>query len=72
MPTNAEYVQLAKLAYETTGAPAGWDRLKIQSPANDAGYYGAAFRNVATGEIVVAHRGTELTSDQRGQRHLTF
>ena len=26
MPTNAEYVQLAKLAYGTTGTPTGWER----------------------------------------------
>lgn len=45
MATNAELAQLSTAAYNQTGAPAGWTRLDIPSPANDVGYYGAAFRD---------------------------
>ena len=65
MTSNATYAQLAGAAYDpaNTPLPSGWVLLQT-SPQNSSGYDGAAFRNNMTGEIVVAHRGTEpLTFD---------
>lgn len=67
MPTNATYAQLADAVYQDNPAnmqlPQGWSFLRPSDP-NLVGYDGAAFKNNITGEIVVAHRGTEpLTFD---------
>ena len=62
MASKYDLARISDSVYSETGAPAGWNRLSIPSLTNDAGYYGAAFRNDATGEIVVAHRGTEALS----------
>ena len=62
MPSNATYAQLAGAAYQNNPAnmqlPSGWSFLRY-SDSNQVGYDGAAFRNDLTGEIVIAHRGTE-------------
>lgn len=65
MPSNATYAQLANAAYDPANStlPSGWELLQTP-PDNPAGYDGAAFKNNITGEIVIAHRGTEpLTFD---------
>jgi hypothetical protein len=64
LATNSELAQLSRSAYNQTGAPVGWSRLDIPSPDNDVGYYGVAFRDNATGEIVIANRGTEMLTSQ--------
>ena len=62
MATNSELATLSSAAYQNTGAPSGWSRLDIPIPQNQVGYHGAAFKNNATDEIVVANRGTEPAS----------
>ncbi len=61
MASEATYAQLASAAYQDNGHPVGWTRLDIPlaSDAINSGYYGAAFQDNLTGEIVIAHRGTE-------------
>lgn len=59
MVTPFEYAQMSQLVYKETGAPAGWERLPIQSEITQS-YYGAAFRKGT--EIVIAHRGTVPTN----------
>ena len=62
MASNSELAQLSSAAYQDAGTPVGWARLDIPPPQNTVGYYGVAFQNNATGEIVIANRGTEPTS----------
>jgi hypothetical protein len=48
MITAAEYAQLAAAAYQNSGAPTGWTRLEITSPASGSGYQGFAFKNASS------------------------
>lgn len=69
MATPAEYLALSQSAYIGPGSsdsPAGWSRIaeSAVSPGNQGtgnGYFGAAFRNQQTGEIVIANRGSRAT-----------
>ncbi len=69
MATPAEYVALSQSAYigpKSKDSPAGWTRIaeSTVTPGNQGsanGYFGAAFRNNQTGEIVVANRGSRGT-----------
>jgi hypothetical protein len=54
-------------SYEKDGGVAlqGWTKLKdikISKEAEAVGYYGVAYRNDSTGEVVTANRGTEPMS----------
>ena len=59
------YLELSDSAYETSGAPAGWQRLNINEvngvPLHDenTGFDAAVFRNQRTGETAIAFRGSE-------------
>ena len=52
---------LAGSAYQDTGAPDGWERVR-NYPGSD-GFFAAAFRNTETGETVLAFRGSEPDFD---------
>lgn len=75
MPSPADDVWFSEAAYRGPGAdysdaPPGWSEVKESDP-NPDGYYGVAFRNGDTGEIVVANRGSRpsyqgLTQDWLG------
>lgn len=73
MTSIIDLAQLSKSAYAESGAPEGWERLPIDVP-NNTGYYGAAFvKRDATGlitELVVAHRGSELSTIEDIQTNL--
>jgi len=43
-------------------APAGWQMI-AQSDPNSDGYFGVAFKNTQTGEVVVANRGSRLDKE---------
>lgn len=66
MPTAQQYRALAESAYVGPGSdqsPPGWTRIDESSvdPGHEGsanGYFGAAFRNDQTGEIVIANRGS--------------
>lgn len=71
MASNLEYAKLSAYVYSDGGPdrpplPQGWvpalgtDGYPIQS-WGPSGYYGAVFHNVATGEYVLASRGTEIS-----------
>lgn len=71
MASPLEYAALSDAVYGGPGqttAPAGWQL--IQESPTDAGnagsvngYYGAAFRNETTGEVVVANRGSRMSGE---------
>lgn len=59
-----DYARLSNEVYESNGgAPGnGWQVLLRSSDASigaDSGYFGVAYYHEATGELVIAHRGTE-------------
>ena len=69
MASNLEYAKLSAYVYSDGGPdrpplPEGWvhatesNGFPLQS-WGPSGYYGAVFRNVVTGEYVLASRGTE-------------
>lgn len=65
-----DYYRLAADAYGDDGAPDGWERLSEGAlrahgitMTDDDGFDAVVYRNKTTGEIVVAYRGTEPTSD---------
>ena len=68
MATPEEYASLAQAAYQDPGSasdsgPPGWTKIAESpvTPGNQGspnGYYGVAFQNNQTGEIVVANRGS--------------
>jgi uncharacterized Zn-binding protein involved in type VI secretion len=66
MATPAEYAALSQAVYDGPGArtaPTGWTKIdeSPSAPGNAGtanGYFGAAYRSDATGEIVVANRGS--------------
>lgn len=60
MVTTTEYAQLSAATYESEGAGninANWIRLENAPPASP-GFSAATFQNTATGEVVIAYRGT--------------
>ena len=58
----ADLAMLDNFVYGATGnpnaTPAGWTVFDKSLPNND-GYLGIAYQNIATGEIVIANRGTD-------------
>ncbi len=59
MATTTEYAQLSASVYDAGGAGntnANWIRVNYSSLAD--GFYAATFQNTATGEVVIAYRGT--------------
>lgn len=71
MPSPTEYASLSDAVYGGPGkttAPDGWEL--VAESTHDAGnegtvngYYGAAFKNKETGEIVVANRGSRMSME---------
>jgi uncharacterized Zn-binding protein involved in type VI secretion len=69
--TTDEYLALSQAAYQepgssSDGGPPGWTKIAESpvTPGNDGspnGYYGVAYQNDTTGEIVVANRGSRPT-----------
>lgn len=67
----ATFSQLAKdLAPDNTtntplvNIPSGWQPLITSTASSESNYFGIAFVNTTTGQIVIASRGTEITSAQ--------
>ena len=61
MATTTEYAQLSASVYDAGGAgntSANWIRLE-NAPPGTGGFFAATFQNTATGEIVIAYRGTD-------------
>lgn len=56
------YLQLQAGVDEFTAADGQKFKVIEVSPPNGSGYFGAIFQNETTGELVVAHRGTEADS----------
>lgn len=65
MATLLDTTILAKAAYDSTNPtvplPPNWV-LDKTSPSNSFGYFGVSFKNTATGEVFIGHRGTEPSS----------
>src|SRR5687767_5702819 len=69
MATYEEYARMSAYVYGGSSRPplpAGWSPAlgtdgRPLEMARPSGYYGAVFRNVSTGEYVLASRGTEIT-----------
>lgn len=70
MATIKDYATLSNLVYQANGGTpdpsSGW--VVYATPGTlgmtiQSGYYGVAYRNVNTNEIVLAHRGTQLLTD---------
>lgn len=59
------YANLSNAAYGSGAVPMGWTLLKT-SPPSDTGFAAMAVRNEATGEIVIAYRGTDGINDLTG------
>lgn len=70
MPNALAYAALSDAVYSGPGgpSPAGWTKV-LESPVvpgnqgSASGYFGAAYLNDATGEIVVANRGSRLSTE---------
>ncbi|WP_407940171.1 Mbeg1-like protein [Nocardioides acrostichi] len=56
-----DLADLAKDAYQDSGAPDGWSRL--ENYPGPEGFYAVAYRNDETGEIVLAYRGSQPPPD---------
>lgn len=56
------YANLSNAAYGSGAVPMGWTLLQT-SPPSDIGFAAIAVRNEATGEIVIAYRGTDGLKD---------
>jgi uncharacterized protein YukE len=52
-----ERQDLADSAYQTSGAPEGWER--VENYAGSDGFFAVAFRKKGTDTVVVAYRGTD-------------
>lgn len=71
MATPQENAALSDAVYGGPGntqAPAGWRLIREspRAPGNEGspnGYYGAAFQNEQTGEIVIANRGSRMSGE---------
>ena len=64
MATILELAELSAAVYGDHPIPSGWSVLTSSTQINPAwaidGYYGVAYQNATTGEIVIANRGTDL------------
>ncbi|MHB1677394.1 MAG: lipase family protein [Sulfuriferula sp.] len=64
MATILELAELSAAVYGDHPIPSGWSVLTSSTQINPAwaidGYYGVAYQNTTTGEIVIANRGTDL------------
>src|ERR1700686_5015471 len=61
MGTILELAELPAAAYLTAPVPSGWTKLTGQDGSSfdpKTGFFAEAFQNTATGEIVIANRGT--------------
>jgi putative lipase involved disintegration of autophagic bodies len=68
MTTSIEYALMASSAYavkdtvthenNTIPIPNGWVDMEIDRTNDDSGFTARAYRNIATGEIVIAYTGT--------------
>ncbi|MEW6134001.1 MAG: Mbeg1-like protein [Pseudomonadota bacterium] len=59
------YATLSSAAYGKGALPMGWQLIQA-SPPSDTGFSAIAVRNNATGEIVIAYRGTDDGTDVSG------
>ncbi len=70
MASIREYAWLSNEVYKNGGGNlpgSNWEPFLDSGPLNigtTTGYYGFAYRNTLTNEIVIAHRGTQLTDGQ--------
>ncbi len=66
MTTIKDYATLSNLVYQPNGGSpdpsTGWRRI-VDSGDMGSGYFGAAYYNDQTKELVIAHRGTQLLTD---------
>ena len=62
MATILELAELSSAVYGDTPVPMGWAPLPVTLKANSAGYYGVAYINTTTHEVVIANRGTVITN----------
>ena len=61
MVTTNQYAELSDNVYNDSGVPFGWAKLNVPGGINpNSGFYASAYQNTATGEIVIAIRGTQL------------
>jgi hypothetical protein len=62
MATLLDLAKLSAAAHGGSPVPAGWTLIAESNPLFNTrdGYYGAAYKNVGTGEIVIANRGTRF------------
>ena len=58
MATILELAELSHAVYGDAPVPTGWAPLPVTLKANSDGYYGVAYINAATHEVVIANRGT--------------
>lgn len=63
-PSDYIYAVLSKLSYQDDGGtpPDGWHVVKFCPDNQKDGYYGVAYANDKTCQLVVAHRGTDPAS----------
>ena len=62
MATILELAELSHAVYGDASVPTGWAPLPVTLKANSAGYYGVAYINTTTHEVVIANRGTVFTN----------
>ncbi len=61
MASVQDYAKLSMAVYKDNGLPQGWGILEPDSESS--GFYAIAYRNLTSGEVVIAYRGTEFLSD---------
>jgi hypothetical protein len=72
--TLLELAELSQASYQKIPPPPGWNVIGV-SEINPDGYFGVAFQNAITGQVVIANRGTNLPDDLQNLRsdfQLTF
>lgn len=64
MVETVDYAKLSLSVYSSSETPVGWTDLRIVLPegSDESGFFARAFRN-ASGEIVIAYRGTDDLRD---------
>jgi len=62
--SSYDYAIFSKFVYgeSTISLPDGWEIYNTSPIESDSGYAGQAYINRSTGEVVIAHRGTEPTT----------
>ena len=71
MLTQLQYAELSEFVYKPNGGTeaelqallGSSDWVILTTSAEGPGYFGAAYRNTVTGEVVFAHRGLQLTEN---------